>query len=302
MTVTRIGSEMLVDTSNVDAAREIDVAQAELFGTLWAPSSLGEFAALIQWDYLGPGDVSGWRGQADASWPLHSSAQRRLMNQPRAWLLDTDAVTESALREFEKRLLNVSRLAGHGRADGGKHTDLELLGRLQHHGAATRLVDFTSNAFVALWFACRSFPDTWGIVFGVQLEGCWRVGDEQRLQTPMADLMENADGGMMAWRPSALSPRMPAQSGFFLWSEVRPRCPWSSLGPSEWSAPDPANISQLDGRFAAIAISPGLKRWMVERWERVLGISEQTLFPDFDGFATANSPIQPLDYTFWADS
>ena len=220
MTVTSTGTDRLVDISNVDASRDIDVVRADLFRTLWAPSSLGEFAALIQWDFLGPGDVSGWRGQADASWPVHSSAYRRLKNQSRAWLLDDDAVLESAMREYEKRLLNVARLAGHGHADGRKLTDLELLAKLQHQGAATRLVDFTRNAFVALWFACRSLPDTWGIVFGVQLEGSWRVGNEARLQTPMADLMANANGEMMAWRPSALSPRIPAQSGFFLPGEA----------------------------------------------------------------------------------
>ena len=32
--------------------------------------------------------------------------------------------------------------------------DLEILGDLQHNGAATCLVDFSKNLLVSLWFAC----------------------------------------------------------------------------------------------------------------------------------------------------
>ena len=106
---------------------------------------------------------------------------------------------------------------------------------------------------------------------------------------------------MMAWRPSALSPRIPAQAGFFLWSEVRGSCDWGSLGESSARAAAPANTTQLDEHFAAIAVSPELKRYMATRWETVLGLSEQTLFPDFDGFAAANSATQDLPYTYWLE-
>jgi hypothetical protein len=33
-------------------------------------------------------------------------------------------------------------------------TDLEILGDLQHNGAATCLVDFSKNLLISLWFAC----------------------------------------------------------------------------------------------------------------------------------------------------
>ena len=47
--------------------------------------------------------------------------------------------------------------------------ELELLARLQHHGAATRLLDCSRNAFVALWFACRWEPDKDGVLIGFEL-------------------------------------------------------------------------------------------------------------------------------------
>jgi FRG domain-containing protein len=290
----------LIDIGSPDVQRDIDVVDTTRIGKVWAPSSLAEFSALVQWEFLGPGDLSGWRGQAREDWPLHSGAFRRLMAPARSWLLDNDAVTENVMCNYETRLLNVARLAGHGNV-GRDLSDLELLAKLQHHGAATRLVDFTSNALIALWFACRAYPDDWGAVFGVKLDNVQRVADEQTLRKSLSDLLTDAGGRMMVWRPSSLSPRIPAQAGFFLWSKVRSNCGWSSLGESGVSALAPSNTSQLDEQFAAIAVSPDLKRYMATRWETILGLSEQKLFPDFDGFATANSATQDLPYTYWED-
>ena len=44
--------------------------------------------------------------------------------------------------------------------------ELELLADLQHHGAATCLLDFTRGALIALWFACEK-SETDGKVFVV---------------------------------------------------------------------------------------------------------------------------------------
>ena len=56
---------------------------------------------------------------------------------------------------------------------------------------------------------------------------------------------------------------------------------------------------QLDDDFAAIAVSPDPKLWMRSLWEGVVGLTEQTLFPDFDGFAAANSAAQALPLSYW---
>lgn len=49
---------------------------------------------------------------------------------------------------------------------------LERLARMQHHSCPTRLLDITSNPLVALYFTCKSSPDTHGevIVFKVKKE------------------------------------------------------------------------------------------------------------------------------------
>lgn len=281
----------------------VRLARSDLFGVCWAPHDFTEFVALVQWPFLGPGHLSGWRGQANAAWPLHSGAYRRLQEKPNAWIKDEQSwlemmpSEEAALSAYEADLLNVVRLAGHGHVAGRRLSDLELLARLQHHGAATRLVDFTANALVALWFAAQDprHANRWGVVFGAALDDTHQIRTDDQLQEPMADQLANADGSATAWHPSALSPRIPAQSGFFLWSEVRRNCDWTSLGANSNPNSQPEEISRLDDQFVAIAVSPRLKGQMAFMWDGNLGLSAERLFPDFDGFARANGADTPLD-------
>ncbi len=46
----------------------------------------------------------------------------------------------------------------------------EILSKMQHYGVPTRLLDVTTNALVALYFACASNPDVNGAVYVIQSE------------------------------------------------------------------------------------------------------------------------------------
>jgi FRG domain len=280
---------------------KIRLAHSPVFGTCWAPHSFTELGALIQWPFLGAGNASGWRGQADAAWPLHSGAYRRLSQQPELWLgrkhrwLDLTSDPEAAVRSYEAQLIDHARLDGHGHLDGRRLSDLEVLARLQHHGAATRLVDFTSNALIALWFACRdtACAGKWGTVFGASLHDADWIQTDSSMRQTMDALLNDAGNELRAWRPSALSPRIGAQSAFLLWSQTQRDCQWSSL------RSEPAvelTTSQLDARFTVIAVSPRLKAQMSFMWKPILGMSVETMFPDFDGYAGASGPSAPFDW------
>ena len=109
-----------------------------------------------------PNPALAFRGQERADWPLESSAERRLRNS----LASEDGkVTDDLFVEYHKdTLLKKGKLRNYDRREGRHLDELELLADLQHHRAATCLVDFTRNALVSLWFACAE-PDKDGKVF-----------------------------------------------------------------------------------------------------------------------------------------
>ncbi len=94
-------------------------------------------------------------------WTLDPSLVRRY----RRHCGPDSALNESSVRDVERGLIERARAAGLGT----DVCELELLARLQHHGAATRLLDCSRNAFVALWFACRWAPEKDGILVGFEL-------------------------------------------------------------------------------------------------------------------------------------
>ena len=64
-------------------------------------------------------------------------------------------------------LIEPARTQGFGIEDGRSISDLQLLAKLQHFGAATGLLDFTWDPLIAIWFACHNAPDADGKVYVV---------------------------------------------------------------------------------------------------------------------------------------
>ena len=99
----------------------------------------------------GDNAVLAFRGQSDAKWPLNSSAQRRLPD---------DRNEISMIEYLNEHLLKPARREGYDHQENKEPmNDLELLAALQHQGAATCLIDFTTNFHIALWFACQEVKD-----------------------------------------------------------------------------------------------------------------------------------------------
>jgi hypothetical protein len=113
-------------------------------------------------------------------------------------------------------LVERCRAAGHGQ----ELSELELLARLQHHGAATRLLDCTRNAYVALWFACRSDPEADGLLIGFELDEKAMHLDTSLLKWGIDELLAEADGRPLWWQPRSLSPRISAQQAVFVFGQV----------------------------------------------------------------------------------
>jgi hypothetical protein len=112
-------------------------------------------------------EVDGWafRGQQDARWLLQSSLSRYLS----AFVRD-----RSAWRIQEQRAIRIFRRKAHNYLSDVRalSDDLRCLGLMQHHGAPTRLLDFTKSPFVAAFFALeRAVSDA--AVFAVNTPALW---------------------------------------------------------------------------------------------------------------------------------
>lgn len=122
------------------------VHQCTIWGKIPEPESIEEIIQLALSMSKNYGRVRMWRGQADIDWPIHSGAYRRLKNSSYSNPNDKD------IRWYEKTLIQQASHKGYHYINGRALSDLELLARLQHHGAATRLIDFSKNVLVALFF------------------------------------------------------------------------------------------------------------------------------------------------------
>lgn len=80
----------------------------------------------------------------------------------------TPTIYRQGLIKNEDKIFRESILRIPQEFNGLKST-IELLVKMQHYGVPTRLLDITSNPLVALYFACKSNPDSDGEVIFLQV-------------------------------------------------------------------------------------------------------------------------------------
>ena len=271
--------------------KQIPTLNHEVYGSCLAPAYPSQL--LIALGQLASLPIGAWRGQASIDWGVDPSLVRRCRQRHED--RPGSALDESSIRAVEKALIECTRAAGLGSGLG----ELELLARLQHHGAATRLLDCSRNAFVALWFACRWEPEKDGVLIGFELGGNAVHLDTEMLGHGIDDLLAMAAGRLLWWQPRSLSPRISAQQAVFVFGQVVHE-PWGSirLGQGEVSLGD---IGAVPGA-ALIFVSAKLKAALNGIWGPLLGFSEESLFPDFDGFALAHGVDERFPAEFVLDT
>lgn len=170
-----------------------------------------------------------WRGSANADWELHSSLYRRACAAEGKRLLEgVPGRRTDTMLAYEQGIVREARTWGLQRNATDRLSALELLAALQHQGIPTRLLDFTHNAVVALWFAVQErlredgtpIPDVDGRVFVAQVrpipEEWARDLDIPWDPNPPADWLRN----VYVWTPPPIDPRMTRQQGCFVFGGV----------------------------------------------------------------------------------
>ena len=92
----------------------------------------------------------------------HSSVEYKLIPYVGRFYKDGQ---ETALLDFERSLFEDFKRKYSMFTDVRPKNDKEFLFLAQHYGLPTRLLDWTFNPLIALYFACESNPDIAGVVF-----------------------------------------------------------------------------------------------------------------------------------------
>lgn len=207
-----------------------------------------------------------FRGQANSSWLLESSALRRLQKNRKI----SPALVGYVFTGYLDDIVHQSRARFPEEHDN--LSDLEIMALLQHQGGATGLIDFTESPLVALYFACQSTEDVTagnGKIFAVPLDGK-RISEVRRKETLKGKVDHffptRLNSKLWFWRPGHNNRRMLRQQSVFVFG--RP------------------GIDQFKGVVShsiPAATKPDILRLL-----ETMGVSERSLFSDFPGFAASN--------------
>ena len=213
-----------------------------------------------------------FRGERDERWPLYSSLSRYLMNF---------GVDRSAWPEQEARILRVFKRKAHQFLEQppDPDDDFQWLALMQHHGAPTRLIDFTWSPYVAAFFALeRTLND--GVIWAMNPAAI----DSSRADHPRR--MDPRVKGNLAryylkgnhrfiWmgEPQTMNRRLIAQSGTF-------------AVPGLLDVPIEEILSDRDQEniLAKFVMTNAVREQGMRELYR-MNITYATLFPDLDGLA-----------------
>lgn len=227
-------------------------------------------------------EFDGWafRGQADANWPLQSSLSRYLAQYVE------DRATWSAQ---EQRAIRIFRRKAHNYISNADalSDDLRCVGLMQHHGAPTRLLDFTKSPYVAAFFALERALRT-SAVYALNTPALWlnRAMPMASSQLTRDIIDPRAPGNFeklflsnkhaVIWfgEPAEMDQRLIAQAGMFVVPGVLDQSLDEIL----------AGYGGGEALLCKIELPIGLRKSAMRALYR-LNITNASLFPDLDGLA-----------------
>jgi hypothetical protein len=226
------------------------------------PEQLDGTRILLFWDFLSivtfelPQQSPLWlyRGHRNVAWPLLPQVHRSEFDNFR-----TAALAHSL--QQEKAILDAFKKWSRPYLTHVPNNDWEWLALAQHHGLATRLLDWTQNPLAALFFATEGPPDTDAAVWCYAHRGPSNGGKPDPFSIPN-----------VVWvQPPHMSPRIPAQAGSFT---AHPS-PEMKLSWDPWTGPKLKLIIDAGSREV-------FRQQLAD-----LNVHRAALFPSLDGVAEA---------------
>jgi hypothetical protein len=213
-----------------------------------------------------------FRGEDDERWPLYSSLSRYLKNfqvDPKAW------------PEQEARILRIFKRKAHQFLDKPPDADddFQWLALMQHHGAPTRLLDFTWSPYVAAFFALeRTLHD--GVVWAMNparinsSHAPKPVRMDPRVKGNFQRYFLKGDHRLI-WmgEPHTMNRRLIAQSGTF-----------AVPGVLDVPIEEILSDSNQENILAKFVLANSVREVGMRELYR-MNITFATLFPDLDGLA-----------------
>lgn len=234
--------------------------------------------------YVIVGEYKNWifRGQSNAEWPLYSSLSRYIKDQ---------GIHRQAWAEQENRIMRIFKRKAHLFLDHvpDDEDSFQWLALMQHHGAPTRLLDFTWSPFVAAFFALEratkdaavwaiSFPAIWNSTLKFNLKGKSVTAAEIDLREPDAFydfFIVNELPFVSVGEPLIMNKRLIAQSGTFAVPGVLDKPVEEILS----RYPEPEKIvTKFILKTHSIRDEAMLSLY-------TMNVTNATLFPDLDGLA-----------------
>ena len=213
-----------------------------------------------------------FRGECDARWPLYSSLSRYLQNS---------GVAPEAWSQQEARILRVFKRKAHQFLDKPPDwdDDFQWLALMQHHGAPTRLIDFTWSPYVAAFFALeRTLGD--GVVWAMNPARL----DSSRAAVPVRNdprikgnfqryFLKGRRRFIWMGEPHTMNRRLIAQSGTF-----------AVPGVLDVAIEDMLTDADQENILAKCVLTHAVREVGMRELYR-MNITYATLFPDLDGLA-----------------
>jgi len=224
--------------------------------------------------------LDGWafRGQQDARWTLLSSLSR---------YLDAFIPDKSSWQMREERAIRIFRRKAHNYLGDSSvlDNDLRCLALMQHHGAPTRLLDFTKSPFVAAFFALENAVGD-AAVYALNTPQLWNTAplgnpalnrDEIDPRKPGSFeryFLPNRHAILWTGEPTEMDRRLVAQSG-------------TLVVPGMLGQPLDTILDQYRGSDALLKkiVLPQAIRGEAMKALYRMNITNATLFPDLDGLA-----------------